>query len=74
MDNKSLFFGIIVSLIAAILGWQILVRVDKYLLDKAITSCGQTASVIYETDQGKAKTTEPFKPAYEQCLKDKGVK
>ncbi len=52
----------------------VLERADRFLFFKAVNECGEVASVVYETEEGKVKTKEPFKPAYEQCLRDKGIK
>ena len=70
---KSVSIIILILGIIYLLAQSLLERIDIFIRNDAIYKCGQIASVTYETDGGKAKTNEPFKPAYEQCLEDKNI-
>ena len=72
-EYKNIIVIVLILLVIFFFLELVLQRVDKLITDEAINKCGKIASVTYETDEGKAKTTEPFKPAYDQCLEDKGI-
>ena len=56
-------------------------KVDRWLeikqeqvTNQAIESCGLSANVVWEDAENGAQVTEPYDPAYQECLRDKGIK
>jgi len=78
-DNTIIFWGLIVVLLVAILGYRSIVRYtemrEKQLLYGAIDSCNSASKYISEvTKPSFVRTEAPMKDVFEKCMKDKGIK
>jgi len=52
--------------------WQEKIRVDeKEAVSEAIDGCSRNATATWQAENG-AKVTEPYRPVYEECMKEKG--
>lgn len=45
---------------------------ERELKIQAVSDCAKTASSTWKDLKNNSDVTEPYKPAYDQCLKDKG--
>jgi len=45
---------------------------QKSMINEGIFQCGEISSAQWEMTDG-TQVNEPYKPVYEQCLKDKGI-
>ncbi len=82
MNNAKLYLTIVISAVFMALGllvhrslnqyWQKKIQVEeRKLLIEAVYSCGQVTSATWRDAEG-TQVTEPYRPAYEKCLRDKG--
>jgi len=70
-NGKGMTEMIVSVLLAAVILFLLVSRVDKFLKIKALDDCARITK--YEvTEQGGAKVTMPIEDAYKNCVKEKG--
>jgi len=74
MKITSFINNIIAITALCVVSYFALTRVDDYLKIKAVDECIRSATVKWTDPSNAAEITEPYKPAYEECLKTKGIK
>jgi hypothetical protein len=68
----SILVAVIYSMTALVVSYWVLGRVDGYIEQKGIYECGLIARSTYTNAEG-AEITQPYPPAYNQCLEEKGI-
>lgn len=68
----SILVAVIYSMTLLVVSYWILDRVDRYIEQKGIYECAQIAHSTYTNSEG-AEITQPYPPAYDQCLEEKGI-
>lgn len=65
-----LTIGLILS---TVVGWLVVVRVDRFLEYKAVTDCANDYHVEMDDTRNHTKTIRPLESAYKECLWNKGI-
>lgn len=77
MKLNSFTVSLLVLLLAFLISftfyWKRTTEIEaKKLYVQAVDECQKTAKMNWTDQNNGSQVTEPYKPAYEKCLKDKG--